>query len=162
MKRKTKISKMKKNSASAFLLVAGAIALAMPAMAQRKNIVPAEFAPRPGANAPMFSPGVLVDGTLYVAGQLGTDLKTRQIPDDFDQEVKNSIESIGIILKEAGMSYSDVVSVTVYLTDMDLFGKMNAVYATYFKEPRPVRAAVGVAKLASPKGHIEISVIAKK
>jgi enamine deaminase RidA (YjgF/YER057c/UK114 family) len=38
------------------------------------------------------------------------------------------------------MSYSDVVSVTVYLSDMDLFGKMNAVYATYFKDPKPVRA----------------------
>jgi 2-iminobutanoate/2-iminopropanoate deaminase len=62
----------------------------------------------------------------------------------------------------AGMSYSDVVSVTVYLSDMDLFGKMNAVYATYFKDPKPVRATIGVAKLASAKDHIEISVIARK
>jgi 2-iminobutanoate/2-iminopropanoate deaminase len=60
------------------------------------------------------------------------------------------------------MSYSDVVSVTVYLSDMDLFGKMNAVYTTYFKDPKPVRATIGVAKLASAKDHIEISVIARK
>jgi enamine deaminase RidA (YjgF/YER057c/UK114 family) len=39
---------------------------------------------------------------------------------------------------------------------------MNAIYATYFKEPRPARATVGISKLASPAGHIEISVMAKK
>jgi 2-iminobutanoate/2-iminopropanoate deaminase len=153
---------MKKNSAYALLLVAAALALAAPAFGQHKAIVPAEFAARDGAPAPLFSPGILVDGTLYVSGEMGTDLKTRQIPDDFDQEVKNALGSIGLILKEAGMSYSDVVSVTIYLTDMELFGKMNAIYTTFVKEPRPVRATVGVAKLASPKGHIEVSVIAKK
>ena len=112
--------------------------------------------------ATIQSLGILADGTLYVAGELGTDLKTRQIPDDFDEEVRNSLGTIGLILKEAGMSYSDVVSVTVYLSDMDLFAKMNAVYATYFKDPKPVRATIGVAKLAQAKAHIEISVIARK
>ena len=136
---------------------------AVPAMAEHKVIMPPELMPAPGATAPLFSPGILADGTLYVAGELGTDLKTRQIPDDFDQEVRNSLGTIGLILKEAGMTYSDVVSVTVYLSDMDLFGKMNAVYATFFgKDPKPVRATIGVAKLASPKAHLEISVIARK
>ncbi len=162
MTKKTKKWTMKRNNGSACLLALAVFALAAPALADRKEIIPAEMAPKAGAVLPMFSPGILVDGTLYVAGQLGNDLKTGQIPDDFDQEVKNSIERIGLILKEAGMDYSNVVSVTVYLSDMDLFGKMNGVYATYFKAPRPVRAAVGVAKLASPKGRIEISVIAKK
>jgi 2-iminobutanoate/2-iminopropanoate deaminase len=131
-------------------------------MAQHKAIMPAELAPAPGAASPLFSPGILADGTLYVAGELGTDLKTKQIPDDFEQEVRNSLGSIGLILKEAGVSYSDVVSVTVYLSDMDLFPRMNAVYTTYFKDPKPVRATIGVAKLASAKAHIEISVIATK
>jgi 2-iminobutanoate/2-iminopropanoate deaminase len=144
------------------LTAAAALLLAFPAMAQHKAIVPAELAPAAGAAAPMFSPGILVDGTLYVAGELGTDLKTKQIPDVFEEEVRNSLGAIGLILKEAGMSYSDVVSVTVYLSDMDLFSRMNAVYATYFKDPKPVRATVGVAKLASPRAHIDISVIARK
>jgi 2-iminobutanoate/2-iminopropanoate deaminase len=152
----------KTSSLSAVLSLAAALLLAAPAMAERKVIVPAELAPAPGAAAPMYSPGILEDGTLYVAGELGTDLKTKQIPDDFDQEVKNSLNAIGLILKEAGMTYSDVVSVTVYISDMDLFPKMNAVYATYFKEPRPVRVSVGVAKLPSAKARIEISVIARK
>ena len=139
-----------------------AFCVSLPAMAEKKIIVPAEFAPRPGAPAPNFSPGVLVDGTLYIAGQMGTDLKTRQIPDTFEAEVTAALDSIGIILKEAGMTYSDVVSVTVYLTDIELFGRMNAVYIARFPEPRPARAAIGVAKLAIPKAHIEISVTAKK
>jgi 2-iminobutanoate/2-iminopropanoate deaminase len=53
-----------------------------------------------------------------------------------------------------------VVSVQVYLTDMDQFQKMNAVYTTYFKEQRPARTTVGVSKLAAPEAHIEITVTA--
>ena len=56
--------------------------------------------------------------------------------------------------------YQDVVAVQVYLTDMDLFPRMNAVYTTYFKEPRPARTTVGVARLAGG-AHIEITVTAK-
>jgi 2-iminobutanoate/2-iminopropanoate deaminase len=144
------------------LLTAAALLLASPAMAEHKAIVPAELAPAPGAAAPVLSPGILVDGTLYVAGETGNDLKTREIPDSFEQEVKNTLSTIGLILKKAGMDYSDVVSVTIYLSDMDLFPKLNPVYVTYFKEPRPARATIGVAKLANAKAHIEISVIAKK
>jgi len=151
-----------KSLITSLITVAAALLLALPAMAEHKVIMPPELTPAPGAPAPLFSPGILADGTLYVAGELGTDLKTRQIPDDFDQEVKNSLGTIGLILKQAGMSYADVVSVTVYLSDMDLFQKMNAVYATFFKDPKPVRATIGVAKLASPKARLEISVIARK
>lgn len=133
--------------------------LALPTLqAEKKTIIPAEMA---GSKSP-FSPGILVDGTLYVAGQMGRDSKTNTIPTNFEQEVKSCLDNIGLILKAANMTYSDVVSVTIYMTDMDLFAKMNAVYTTYFPEPRPVRATVGVAKLAAPNGHLEISVIAHK
>ena len=129
--------------------------------ADRRVIAPPEFAPAAGATA-NFSPGILVDGTLYVAGQLGQDLKTKEVPADFEAEVKTCLDRVGIILKAAGMTYQDVVSVQVYLTDMDLFARMNAVYTGYFKEPRPARTAVGVAKLALANGHIEITVTARK
>ena len=140
---------------AALLMSAGSV------KAEKKTITPPEFA-APGSTAPMYSPGILVDGTLYVAGQTGTDLSTRQIPDEFEAQVKTALDNIGKVLKAAGMTYDDVVSVQVYLTDMDLFSRMNAVYATYFKPPRPARATVGVASLASPKAHVEISVIARK
>jgi 2-iminobutanoate/2-iminopropanoate deaminase len=55
-----------------------------------------------------------------------------------------------------------VVSVQVYLTDMDLFSRMNAVYTSYIQDPRPARTTVGVTRLASAKLHIEITVTARK
>jgi 2-iminobutanoate/2-iminopropanoate deaminase len=143
-------------------LILTALLLTAAPAADRKTIVPPEFAPAAGAAAPPYSPGVLIDGTLYVAGQIGQDLKTQQIPDDFEAEVKTCLDRVGIILKAGGMSFQDAVSVQVYLTDMDLFARMNAVYTTYFKDPRPARTAVGVSRLASPKAHIEITVTARK
>jgi reactive intermediate/imine deaminase len=143
------------------LVVSACLSIAVPA-ADRKTINPAEFAPAPGAPAPAYSPGILADGTLYVAGQTGEDLKTREIPADFEAEVKTCLERIGIILKAAGMTYRDAVSVQVYLTDMDLFARMNTVYTSYFKDPRPARTTVGVTRLVTAKAHIEISVTARK
>jgi reactive intermediate/imine deaminase len=102
-----------------------------------------------------------VDGTLYVAGQTGADLKTNSIPGEFEAEVKQTLDRVGLILKEAGMTFDDAVTVQVYLTDMGLFPRMNAVYTTYFKEPRPARTTVGVAKLVGT-AHIEITVTAHK
>jgi 2-iminobutanoate/2-iminopropanoate deaminase len=128
----------------------------LPLMAEKKVIQPKEFPTgRP------FSPGILSGGTLYIAGQTGQDLKTAKIPDDFDVEVKQCLENIGLVLKEAKMGFGDVVAVQVYLTDMSLFQRMNAVYITYFKEPRPARTTVGVMKLAGP-AHLEITVTAHK
>ena len=135
------------------LLLAAAVTASA---ADKKVIQPKEFATgRP------FSPGILVDGTLYAAGQIGTDLKTGMRPDEFEAEVKICLDNVGLILKEAKMDFNDAVSVTVYLTDMELFPRMNAVYTTYFKESRPVRATVGVAKLVGT-ARIEISVTAHK
>ena len=143
------------------LLISGLL-LAAPLSAAKKVIVPPELAPKPGAAAPMFSPGILVDGTLYISGQIGGDLKTGEVPSDFEAEVKVCLETIGIILKAAGMSYEDVVAVQIYLTDMELFPRMNAVYGGVFKTPRPSRTTVGVTKLAAPTAHIEITVTARK
>jgi 2-iminobutanoate/2-iminopropanoate deaminase len=59
------------------------------------------------------------------------------------------------------MSFDDAVAVQVYLTDMSLFPRMNAVYTTYFKEPRPARTTVGVAKLVGT-ARIEVTVTAHR
>jgi 2-iminobutanoate/2-iminopropanoate deaminase len=99
---------------------------------------------------PNFSLGVLVDGTLYVAGQTGADPKTGKKPDEFEAELKMCLNNVGSILKQAGMDYDDVVAVQVYLTDMDLFSAM-----------RPTRTTVGVAKL-SGGSRVEITVTARK
>ena len=125
------------------------------AAADKKVIQPKDFPTgRP------FSPGILVDGTLYVAGQTGSDLKTGKLPEEFEAEVRQALDNIGLVLKEAGKSFADAVAVQVYLTDMELFPRMNAVYTTYFKEPRPARTTVGVAKLVGT-ARIEITVTAR-
>lgn len=111
----------------------------------------------PGAN---YSPGILVDGTLYVSGQGGED-SAGKIPKDFEAEVKQALKNVDAVLKAAGMSAADVVSVQVYLTDASVFQRMNAVYKEYFKSPRPTRTTVVVAKLVGP-GNIEITVTARK
>ena len=108
-----------------------------------------------------FSPGILVDGTLYVAGQTGSDLKTGKLPEEFEAEVRQALDNIGLVLKEAGKGFEDAVAVQVYLTDIDLFPRMNAVYSTYFKDPRPARTTVGVTKLVGG-ARIEITVTAHK
>jgi 2-iminobutanoate/2-iminopropanoate deaminase len=112
---------------------------------------------KPGGS---YSSGILVDETLYIAGQGGEDA-TGKIPGDFESEVKQSLDNIGAILGEAGMSPADVVSVQVSLTNVEMFQRMNAVYLKYFKDPRPTRTTVVVANLVGP-GHIEITVTARK
>src|SRR5689334_9289985 len=130
---------------------------ALPLAAQKKVIAPPEIPPSPN-----FSAAILSNGTLYVSGMIGQDLKTKAVPANFDDEVKTVLSNIGIVLKAGGMDYKDVVSVQVYLTDMSQFAKMNAVYTTFFKEPRPTRTTVGVTKLALPEAHIEVTVTARK
>jgi 2-iminobutanoate/2-iminopropanoate deaminase len=140
----------------ACVLALALLGAATPMPADKKIIQPKEFAP----GGP-FNPAVLADGTLYVSGQIGRDLKTQKVPADFDAEVHQVLDNIGIILREAKMTYADVVSVQVYLTDMALFPKMNAIYTTYFKTDRPSRTTVGVVKLAAPEAHVEITVTAR-
>ncbi len=124
---------------------------------KRKVIVPAGS--RVGPN---FSPGIQFGDTLYVSGQTGNDPKTQKVPENFEDEVKQCLANIGEILHAGGMDFSNAVSVQVYLTDMELFQRMNAVYTQTFKEPRPTRTTVGVTKLAAAGAHIEITVTARK
>jgi len=133
------------------------LALAAAALAQpRQAVHPKDF-----PTGTPYSPGILADGTLYIAGQAGQDLKSGAIPAEFEAELKLCLDRAGLILKEAGMGFEDVVAVQVFLTDIDLFPRLNAVYTTYFKEPRPARTTVGVAKLVGG-AHVEIAMTAHK
>jgi len=115
----------------------------------------------PGAEASAsWSHGILVGDTLYISGMGGED-GAGKIPGSFEAEVKQALDNIGAVLKAAGMSPGDVVSVQVYLTDVATFERMNAVYKEYFKDPRPTRTTVVVAKLVG-QGHIEITATARR
>ena len=109
----------------------------------------------------LYSPGVQIGGTIYVAGLQGTDLSTHKLPADFGQEVRNCLDNVGRVLKDGGMNYDDVVSVQIFLVDMSQFQQVNAIYKEYFKGVLPARTTVQVAKL-SLGSRIEISAVAQK
>jgi 2-iminobutanoate/2-iminopropanoate deaminase len=113
---------------------------------QHKQIVKARKAP---AMPYPFSPGVISNGFLFVSGQVGTDPQTNKLVDGgVEAETAQTIQNIKTILEDAGASLDDVVNVTVYLSNMDDFPKMNAVYKQFFNEGTyPARATIGVAKL---------------
>jgi len=131
------------------------VGLAPTAAPQKKVIYPPGA--KPGGN---WSYGILADGTLYVSGMGGEDASGK-IPATFEAEVQQSLDNIDVVLKAAGMSRDDVVSVQVYLTDGATFQRMNKVYAAFFKDPRPTRTTVIVAGLVGT-GHIEITATARK
>ena len=138
------------------ILVLTALGLSYGAGVKKKIVTPKDFP----TGAP-FSEGIQVGDTLYVSGSTGADLKTKKVPDNFEDEVRLCYKNIGDILKAGGMDFSDVVSVQVYLTDMSLFPRMNAVYTTIFPNPRPTRTTVGVTALAGA-AHMEVTVTARK
>jgi len=144
---------MRKSVISAVALIALGVGLALGA--EKKVIRPKGAEPNAG-----WSYGILVDGTLYVSGMAGEDAAGK-IPASFEAEMKQSLVNIDAVLKEAGMSSADVVSVQVYITDGALFDRMNALYKAHFGDPKPARTTVVVSKLVGP-GHVEITVTARK
>ena len=123
--------------------------------AEKKVILPKGAQPNAG-----WSYGLLLDGTLYVSG-MGGENAAGKIPATFEAEVKQSLDNINAVLKEAGMTVADVVSVQVYITDGALFDRMNTVYKAYFRDPKPTRTTVVVSRLVG-EGHVEITATARK
>ena len=115
----------------------------------------------PAAIGP-YSQGVAAGNTVYVSGQLPINPATGEFAGaDIASQTRQSLTNIQAILAANGMTMADVVKVTVLLEDISEFAAMNAVYAEFFSEPYPARAAYQVAAL--PKAaKIEIEAIAVK
>jgi len=99
-----------------------------------------------------YSQAVRVGDTVYLSGQLGLDPATMQLVEGIDAQVIRVFENLKAVVEAAGGSLADVVKLNVYLTDLANFAKVNEAMATYFSEPFPARAAVGVAAL--PRGGL--------
>ncbi len=113
----------------------------------------------PAALGP-YSQAIKAGNTIYVSGQLGLDPATgKYAGEDAVAQARQSLTNIGNILKEAGASMKDIVTVTVLLDDISVFGEVNKVYAEFFEEPYPARACYEVAKLPA-NALIEIQVTA--
>ena len=115
----------------------------------------------PAAIGP-YSQAVKVGNTLYCSGQIAIDPKTGALVNDsIEAETRQVLENLKAVLSEAGMALSDVVRTTVFMSDIGYYKRINGIYADYFTDNPPARAAVQVANL--PKfANVEISCIAVK
>lgn len=115
----------------------------------------------PAASGP-YSQAVEIKGTLYVSGQVALIPETgKMVEGGIVQQTEQVLKNIGSILKEAGYDFSDVVKSTCYLSDISNFKTMNEVYARFYPENQPARAAFAVKDL--PLGAlIEIDAVAVK
>ncbi len=120
-----------------------------------KSIVNTKNAP--GAIGP-YSQAVCANNMLFLSGQLPINKDTGLMPETVDEQTRQSLSNARAIIESAGATMRDVVKTTVFLSDMNNFGKMNDVYKEFFAENYPARSAVEVSRL--PKDAlVEIEMI---
>ena len=115
----------------------------------RKTIVNTDKAP---AAIGTYSQAVRAGTTVYISGQIGLDPKSGQLVEGVEPQIQRVFGNLKAVAEASGGSLGDAVKLTVYLTDLAQFGKVNEIMARYFSEPYPARAAVGVAAL--PRGAL--------
>jgi 2-iminobutanoate/2-iminopropanoate deaminase len=125
-------------------------------MAQRNIISTPELPP---LNV-TYSQAVKIGEMIYVAGQIGADPATGQlVTQEIKGQTERALENLKVILRAAGSSFDKVVKTTIYMVNMEEWGAMNEVYATYFRENPPAKTTVEVRRLALG-ALIEIEAIA--
>ncbi len=116
-------------------------------------------------NAPQaigpYSQAIVSGDYIFVSGQIHLTPDGRLVEGTIEEQTHQVMENLKAILEAADASFQNVVKVTIYLTNIEDFGKMNVVYKAYMVEPFPARETVAIKEL--PKGaKIEISMIAVK
>jgi reactive intermediate/imine deaminase len=105
-----------------------------------------------------YSQAVRAGDTLYISGQIGFDPVTMQLVEGIDAQIDRVFRNLAAIAVAADATLENAVRMTVYLTDLAHFARVNEVMARYLREPYPARAAIGVASL--PRGAlVEIDAI---
>jgi reactive intermediate/imine deaminase len=94
-----------------------------------------------------YSQAVRCGDTIYLSGQIGLDPRTMQLVEGIDAQVRRVFDNLQAVAEAAGGSLADAVKLTIYLTDLGHFAKVNEIMAAYFTQPYPARAAIGVASL---------------
>jgi reactive intermediate/imine deaminase len=108
--------------------------------------------PKAPAAIGTYSQAVRAGETLYLSGQIGLDPETGRLVDGIENQIRRVFENLKAVAEAAGGSLADAVKLTVYLTDMAHFARVNEIMSAYFEQPYPARAAVGVASL--PRGAL--------
>jgi 2-iminobutanoate/2-iminopropanoate deaminase len=105
-----------------------------------------------------FSTGVKANGFLFLSGQVGIDQEGK-LAKDFDEEVKQIFKNIEVVLSEQKLTFDNVVTVMIYLKDMQNFKRLNDIYKTYFNGYYPSRTCIAVLELPL-KANVEITITA--
>jgi reactive intermediate/imine deaminase len=100
----------------------------------------------PSAIGP-YSQAMRCGDTIYLSGQIGLDPATMQLAEGIEAQAKRVFDNLKAVAEAAGGSLDDAAKLTIYLTDLAHFAKVNEIMAAYFKQPYPARAAIGVASL---------------
>jgi 2-iminobutanoate/2-iminopropanoate deaminase len=120
---------------------------ALPATVPAADHAPVKYIRAADPKSP-FSAAVRVENILYLSGQIGVGADG-QLPPQFADQVRQTLENVAATLKGSGSSLDDVFKCTVMLTDMSRWGEFNRIYITYFKPERlPARSAIGANGLA--------------
>jgi reactive intermediate/imine deaminase len=115
----------------------------------KRNIISTTAAP---AAIGTYSQAIQAGDTVYLSGQIGLDPATMQMVEGIEAQIVRVFENLKAVAEAAGGSLNDAVRVTIYLTDLVHFAKVNETMARYFNPPYPARAAVGVREL--PRGAL--------
>ncbi len=99
-----------------------------------------------------YSQAVRCGDTVYLSGQIGLDPTSMQLAAGIDAQIDRVFANLKAVAEAAGASLADAARVTIYLTDLAHFTKVNEAMARYFPQPYPARAAIGVASL--PRGAL--------
>jgi reactive intermediate/imine deaminase len=111
----------------------------------------------PAAIGP-YSQAVRVGDTVYLSGQIGLDPQTTQLADGLEAQAQRVFRNLEAVAKAAGLGFEHAVRMTIYLTDLAHFPKINEIQAQFMREPYPARATVGGAQL--PRGAlVEIDLV---
>ncbi|RFC32362.1 MAG: reactive intermediate/imine deaminase [Candidatus Nitrotoga sp. SPKER] len=100
----------------------------------------------------IYSQAVRVDNTVYLSGQIGLDPNTMQMAEGIEAQIHRVFQNLRAVASAADSSLNDVVKLNIFLTDMGNFAKVNEIMTSYFHQPYPARAVVGVAAL--PRGAL--------
>jgi reactive intermediate/imine deaminase len=108
-------------------------------------------------NAPVaigaYSQAVKVGNTVYLSGQIPLDPATMTLAaNDMNAQIRRVFDNLSAVAEAAGGSLNDIVKLNVYLTNLSHFALVNEIMASYFTEPYPARAAIGVASLPRDAG----------
>lgn len=124
-----------------------------------RQVVRTENAPEPVGP---YSQAVVVGNLVWTSGQIGIDPQTgKLVSGGIETETEQVLKNLVAVLAAAGSGLDRVIKTTIFITDMNEFARLNAIYARYFQEPYPARSTVQVSAL--PKGAaVEIEVVAER